>query len=717
MSFNNSSSKVFSSNTLANPTTPFYGGGGGNASDWANYPAITDVNMNGFDINNLDKINLAQEVSANLLVGVTTTTRTVSSGTQPFTLQINGDSGTNTHVLTADGTGNCSWVAPSGSTPGGVVNSLQYNNPVGTFAGSPNLIVTDEGGSIGSKISNSVGTNSLCLDRGAVNQNSVILESTNTSTTIEANGASNARLNLKGETQLSVYAGASTTGTAGQVLTAVGDTTCLWQNPAGGGGITTINSQSGPAITFTSGGGTISINSPTANTINFEALGTAGVTSLNGNNGVVTIVGTGAPNDVTVSGALVNPILITAPGIATAIADAATAQAAANAAQTTADTALADATAAQATATAAAAAAATADATAVAAAAGAATANAGVATILSSYVTQITAGSNITISPTGGTGNVTINSTGGGGVGFVDALQIYVAPNGNNITGNGSQQNPYLTIAQAITKRATLSNASEVSIILSSGTYTESFTLLRNTYLIGVQTGESRQPCNITGTITMNDITGSMGLSGLEINGNVTTSGTGGSYTIFGCNISGGAGVAINATTGTVFITECRLSSSGGIVISSSSTMTIRDCVILQSGVNPCFQSSTSFTIRQSLIQSTSTSTSPLPLVKLTNSTAVTSEISYCKLEYTSNATDTAGNKCCIQYNGTGTATTSIFDNLFICEGAITGSPQIQCIQDVAAGAVNISFGNLKAGPTATHISPNATKTPYNTVV
>jgi len=178
------------------------------------------------------------------------------------------------------------------------------------------------------------------------------------------------------------------------------------------GGLTSINTQTGPAITFTSVGATVNITSPVANTVNLEAVGT-GVTSLNTNTGIVTIVGTGAPNDVTVSGLGVNPILITAPGIATAIADAATAQAAANAAQTTANTAVADAATAQAAATAAGAAAATADTTAIAAGAAAATANAGVATILSSYVTQITAGTNVTISPTGGTGNVTINASSG----------------------------------------------------------------------------------------------------------------------------------------------------------------------------------------------------------------------------------------------------------------------------------------------------------------
>jgi hypothetical protein len=52
-----------------------------------------------------------------------------------------------------------------------------------------------------------------------------------------------------------------------------------------------------------------------------------------------------------------------------------------------------------------------------------------------------------------------------------------------------------------------------------------------------------------------------------------------------------------------------------------------------------------------------------------------------------------------------------------LCEGAITGSGgQIQCIQDTGVGAVNMAYGQLSAGATAHHISPNVTKTEYTAV-
>jgi hypothetical protein len=303
---------------------------------------------------------------------------------------------------------------------------------------------------------------------------------------------------------------------------------------------------------------------------------------------------------------------------------------------------------------------------------------------------------------------------------FVDANQIYVSPNGNDTTGTGSQQNPYLTIGQAIIKRATILNTTEVTIILSSGTYTESFTLTRNTFLIGVQSGEVRQPCNIFGTITMSDVLGgNTGLTGLEINGSVTMTGVAGLFfTIFSCNISGGASTAITANSGSLFMSESRINSTSGLCISATTAITIRDCILVQNGTSPAIETSAgSTTIRQCFISSTSTSTTPSALIRFINGGNATAEIGFSKIEYTSSAVDTGGNKCCIQYAGAGFNTSSLYSCLLLCQGAITGSGgQIQCIQDPGAGGVNLSYGQLIAGATAHHIAPTITKTAYNIV-
>ena len=362
--------------------------------------------------------------------------------------------------ITVDGLGRVTAAANGAvpAVPGGAVNSLQYNNPLGTFAGSPNLIVTDDAGSVGAKVSNSAATNSLSLDRGVALANGAKLEAASSTLDVKAATA----LTIEGVGSLRCGAGASLFGTAGQILTAVGDTTCVWG--AAPSALTSINAQTGPAITLASAGASILITNPTPNTINLEAAGIAGVsqivagpsgnltvspvggtgvvtidvpfavTEVNGYNGVVTLMG---QDGVVITPGGGGDILIGAPGIATAQAAADAAQGTADgavadaaAAQATADTAFADAAAASAAAAAADALAVAAQGTADAALALATTADALAVAINASYVTQIVAGTNVTISPTGGTGAVTINASGGGGVASVTGTANEIAVTG-----------------------------------------------------------------------------------------------------------------------------------------------------------------------------------------------------------------------------------------------------------------------------------------------
>jgi hypothetical protein len=307
-------------------------------------------------------------------------------------------------------------------------------------------------------------------------------------------------------------------------------------------------------------------------------------------------------------------------------------------------------------------------------------------------------------------------SDGGGATAFT----LYVAKNGVD-TNPGTINAPYLTIGAAITARASISATTEVSIMVLSGTYTENITLTRNTFLVGVQTGEVRQPSNINGTIAMTDtLGGSITLSGLEIVGGITMTGVAGLvFCIFGCNIGVfGATPALTVNSGALFVTECRISAGSSSVILSATAITVRDCIITQSGVNPCIETSGgSTTIRQCVIISTSTSATPAALVRFTNTGNTINEISLCRIEYTSTTTDTGGNKCCIQFAGAGFATSQIYTNLLLCQGATTGTGgQIQCIQDTGAGGVNLTYGQLLAGATAHHIAPTVTKTQFITV-
>jgi len=343
------------------------------------------------------------------------------------------------------------------------------------------------------------------------------------------------------------------------------------------------------------------------------------------------------------------------------------------------------------------------------------------------------------------TGRIGVNQYSPGGVSsFTLALtcdpenqfDMYVSPNGIDQSptasiGAGKLLNPYQTIAYAIARRQVLiSTGVEVTIHVATGTYTENFTVTRNTFIVGISTGEQSQPCNIVGTITMSDTTGNMGLSGLQITPSTTDGviigGAGGTYSIYNCNILGGTSNSIEVQQGTVFITECRIVSNNftgavnpAVAIQSGATVTIRDCTISNQPLNPSavITCNGTLTLRQSIIQSlNTTSTTLLPLIVFSGSANKLIEISNCNITYANTLTDTGTNKCCIQFsNSSGTYTVSISNCLLLCDGAITGAPQIQCIQDTGAGTVVMSYGQLIAG-VAHHISPAVTKTLYNTV-
>jgi hypothetical protein len=210
----------------------------------------------------------------------------------------------------------------------------------------------------------------------------------------------------------------------------------------------------------------------------------------------------------------------------------------------------------------------------------------------------------------------------------------------------------------------------------------------------------------------MNDTAGTMGISGLQVSGSVSMNGVGGNYTVFGCNISFN-GTAIAANSGIVFITESRISNSLGTCITSASTLLLRDCLITTSNTGSIIVGNSNTTIRQCVIQSSSASGDVSPLVEFNNVNPATTEITFCKLRFQNASIDTLGNKCCVKFSGASTNNSTMFDCLLLCEGAITGGANIQCIQDTGGGAVNLLYSGLRAGATANHIAPTVTKTQY----
>ena len=361
-----------------------------------------------------------------------------------------------------------------------------------------------------------------------------------------------------------------------------------------------------------------------------------------------------------------------------------------------------------------------------------ATGTAGVTTLntLSGALT-LAAGTGISVTPSGGN-TLTVANT-ATGTSFVASYDIYVAPNGNDTTGTGSANNPYLTIAKAITVRATLSLSNEVSIRLASGTYAESAILIANTYLVGVVTGEADQPVNITGNITMNGATGQSGIVGLQLNAptngaNVTISGAG-TFAINNCNITAGVSaspacyILNHSSTGTCYMTECRMTCSPTNSvegITGSATLIMRDCFMGTAGSAGMILYQGNLTVRQCNLVSTSASSGVNGIILYQPSVANrTCEVSYSVLQYTSAATGTLKG-CIVVSNGAATALVNIVNNLLICEGTTNGSPgNYHCIWKTSASAGNactMSYGNLLGGATAHNIDANITKTAFSAV-
>jgi len=333
-----------------------------------------------------------------------------------------------------------------------------------------------------------------------------------------------------------------------------------------------------------------------------------------------------------------------------------------------------------------------------------------------------------------GAGNIELTVPGGALSSFLSLYSIFVAPNGNDTTGTGSANNPYLTITRAVTARALIANTIEVAIQLFPGTYTPAgggVSIPQNTFLVGIPSGEITQAVNIVAQVGLVAGTGTVGLYGLNLfpasSQCVIINGVG-TYNITNCNIfNNGGNYAISQSLGTLYLTECRVTtpttgSFPGIGLTGpTASIIIRDCLITSSGTPSLITCVGSMIMRQCNLINTSVLTTVNPLVNYNPTAAgTTCEISYTTLQYTSAVVASANGKICIRCNPTAGITAAMVNcvnNLLICEGSQSGGPQFHCIDKVVgSGPVTLSYGNLLAGATANRIDGNITKTQYVTV-
>ena len=110
---------------------------------------------------------------------------------------------------------------------------------------------------------------------------------------------------------------------------------------------------------------------------------------------------------------------------------------------------------------------------------------------------SLKAGTNVTLTASGD--EVTISSS--SGASFSPAQTVFVAKNGSDVTGNGTQDNPFLTISAALTSITDASPSKRYAIQLSPGEYTEaSIALKANVFIVG--TGQ-KETTRITGAVSL----------------------------------------------------------------------------------------------------------------------------------------------------------------------------------------------------------------------
>lgn len=227
----------------------------------------------------------------------------------------------------------------------------------------------------------------------------------------------------------------------------------------------------------------------------------------------------------------------------------------------------------------------------------------------------------------------------------------------------------------------------------------------------------------------MSATVGQVALSGLQITApatgvTVTVAGGGATYSIFNCNITAVGAGAITFSQGTTYVTECRIlgsnTASQTVVIGSGAIVQFRNSALSTqvNNVTSVISCNGTLTMRDCTVQSVNTASTVLQaLVAFGGSANKNVDLFSCTLSYANILTDTAGNKCCIQFNNSSnTITTTMTNCVLLCEGAIGGAPQIECIQQAGLGLVVLAYGNLLAGATAHNIAPSITKTEYITV-
>jgi hypothetical protein len=336
-------------------------------------------------------------------------------------------------------------------------------------------------------------------------------------------------------------------------------------------------------------------------------------------------------------------------------------------------------------------------------------------------VSSIGAGTGITI--TGTPTNPIINSQ---GAIVRPSFTIYVAPNGDDTTGDGSMGLPFQTPQAAINFRATLNLGLNVEIFCFPANYVGPINVTTiNTYF-NTNPSQYRDQKNVifSGIITISPSTtvgvpSEVGFQNILFfqSLSATTTQTPPNYVFFtdcsfiSCPISLNIGSALLTTLflfADCYITNntatASITNTGGylkVIRCEFITGSAANNAIINTGVGPRFD------LQYCHFLNTANSTSLSPFVSYQNTGASTQNyIMYNTFQFINTATDIAGNKGAIQYNHTGSVIEqNVTGNTFIYVGGT------YALRKPGAGTVTITAYGGNFGTNAVNRDPSITVT------
>ena len=339
-------------------------------------------------------------------------------------------------------------------------------------------------------------------------------------------------------------------------------------------------------------------------------------------------------------------------------------------------------------------------------------------------------------------GNYLLTSNNSGQLSFTQSdifintpITYYVSPLGSDSSNGSSVNQPFNTIAYALSVINAISNNNKVVLTLLEGSYSENVNISRpNLYITSnnLSTTSTIINGNIVMTIASNTSVDNS-LIGFTLNGNLSFNDSGVAAFNYLCGNLNVTGSIINntASVSNYSIVFNNLSSvasgNNNNLVSYGGRMNLINANLSQDSAsntaNMILINNGALVLSNSIIISgNSTATAP-SIIKFNNSVSIPYSNSFInsQIAYTSATVNTGVDlqKACINYNNSASLTLNNMLNCFLlCEGSRrnpSGS-KYDCVIKTGASSVILTFGNSSGGATANHIDNGITHIAYVTL-